>query len=94
MGVKILTLYIGCAVVVLHVFLFLIALFYRRMSGMKTRRGLFLVSMVLLLAGDILYSWQGPPLVGNYAADLLLLVGGCVLIGNSYFLLQAMTRGR
>ena len=90
----ILSLCVGFGVAVLHIFLFLIARFYQRAAGEPTRSSLFLVSMALLLAGDLLYGWQGPPLIGNTAADLLLLAGGGVLAGNGYLLLTAMTRGR
>ena len=50
--------------------------------------------MGLTLAGDILYCWQGSSVVGSIAADLLLLGGGCVLIGNGFLLHRAMTQGR
>ncbi len=92
--VRFIALYIGGAVVVLHVVLFLIARFYQRTAGRQTRSGLFLVSMILLVGGVLWYSWTGPPLVGNSGADVLLLVGGGLLIGNGRALLHTMTRGR
>lgn len=78
----------------LQAFLFMIARFFQQKSGNRTRYGLFLVSMGLTLAGDFLYCWQGSRVVGNMAADLLLLGGGCVLIGNGFLLYRAMTQGR
>lgn len=92
--VRVLTILIGIGVAGLQVSVFLIARFYQKSSGEPTRYWLFLVSMVLMLAGDCLYIWQGPPmLLGHVVADLFYLVGGAVLMGNSYLLLRAMTQG-
>jgi hypothetical protein len=91
---RLLALYVGCGVAVLQGFLFMIARFYQQKSGSHTRYGLFLVSMALTLTGDMLYCWQGSRMVGNVAADLLLLCGGCVLAGNGFLLHRAMTQGR
>jgi hypothetical protein len=93
-AIRLLALYVGCGVAVLQAFLFMIARFFQQKSGNRTRYGLFLVSMGLTLAGDCLYCWQGSRVVGNMAADLLLLGGGCVLIGNGFLLYRAMTQGR
>jgi len=93
-AIRLLALYVGLGVAVLQAFLFMIARFYQLKSGNRTRYGLFLVSMILMLAGDMLYSWRGPALAGDVAADLLLLGGGCILLGNAALLLRAMTRGR
>ncbi len=90
-GATVLSFYVGCAIAVLQIFLFLIARFYQRMTGERTRPGLFLVSAALLLAGDLLYVSQVPQLAGNTLADVFLLAGGCVLVGSSYPLLRAMT---
>jgi len=91
--VQISALLIAGGVATLQFFVFLIARFYQKSSGEPTRYWLFLLSMVLMLVGDGLYVWKGPPLLGNLLADLLLFAGGAVLMGNSVFLLRAMTRG-
>jgi hypothetical protein len=93
-AIRLLALYVGCGIAVLQAFLFMIARFYQLKSGNRTRYGLFLVSMTLVLAGDMLYCWRGPMMLGDMAADLLLLCGGCVLLGNGFLLLRAMTQGR
>ncbi len=93
-AIRFLSLYVGCGVAVLQVSLYLIARFFQQKSGSRTRYGLFLVSMGLTLAGDVLYCWQGSVVVGSIVADLLLLGGGCVLIGNGFLLYRAMTQGR
>ena len=93
-AIRLLALYVGCGVAVLQAFLFLIARFYQEKSGSRTRYGLFLMSMLLTLTGEMLYWGQGVRVVGNMVADLLLLCGGCVLAGNGFLLHRAMTQGR
>ena len=93
-AIRLLALYIGLGVAVLQAFLFMIARFYQLKSGSRTRYGLFLVSLILILVGDMLYCWRGPMLAGDSSADLLLLGGGGLLLGNAALLLRAMTRGR
>ncbi len=92
-GTIILSLYVGCAIAAVQILLFLIARFYRRMTGECTRPGLFLVSAALLLAGDLIYVSQAPQLAGNTVADVFLLAGGAMLVGSGYPLLRTMTRG-
>jgi hypothetical protein len=93
-AIRLLALYVGCGIAVLQAFLFMIARFYQLKSGSRTRYELFLVSMTVMLAGDMLYCWKGPLMLGNIAADLLVLCGGCLLLGNGFLVLRAMTQGR
>ena len=85
--------YIGVCIALLQVFLFLIARFYQRTAGEQTRSGVFIISMILFLMGYFLYGFQGPPLVGNVLADMMLFLGGSVLIANGFLLLKTMMQG-
>jgi hypothetical protein len=91
-AIRAFALWIGSCTAVLQILLFLIARFYQRTAGEPTRSGLFLVSMALLLSGELMYGWQTRSLAGNKAADLLLLIGGSTLAGNGYLLFRAMCK--
>jgi hypothetical protein len=100
----------GCAIVlyswivaaILIFFLFLIGRFYELKLGQKSYYQLFLLPLVVLLAAAV---WdlflacnetESPFLdfVGEPGPDLLLLVGGAILISLCYSLYRTMMGGK
>jgi hypothetical protein len=71
-------------------FLRKIARFYERSSDETAQSWLFLFPIVLLPAGALWYLMYSPDFVGEPIGDLLLFIGGAVLITASYILQQAM----
>lgn len=71
----------------------LIARFYEVNSGEKTYYRYFVVPPVLFGSATARYSslnrWGG-----DWIADILLFVGGAVLLGLCYYLYHRMTSGR
>ena len=78
---------------ILIVVLYRIARFYQVPSGRRSYYRLFLVPLVLMLAGGLRYATLGI-IVGDVWADLLMIVGGASLIVLGYYLLRLMTGGR
>jgi hypothetical protein len=88
-----LSLYIWIAVCALMIILYRIARFYQQTSGRRSYYQLFLVPIVLLLAGGLRYVWLGK-FVGDAIGDSLMVLGGLCLIGLSFYTLRLMTGGR
>lgn len=99
---SILILYSWIVAAILIVFLFLIGRFYEIKFGQKSYYQLLLFPLGLFLVAAIwdaffINSNTGDPLldfVGAPGPDLLLLVGGIILIGFCYSLYRTMMGGR
>ncbi len=83
--------WVGAAV--LLVVMYRIAYFYQVSSNQPTRYLWFFVPMVLLLAGGLRYAMTIETTT-VVVADLLMLMGGLVLIALGMNLLHEMTGGR
>ena len=86
----ILVLYGWIAVAILLFFLFLIGRFYEMQFRQRSYYQLFLLPLVLFLAGAIWYVFNTQDFVGVLGPDLLFLIGGLVLIGLGYTLYRIM----
>ncbi len=90
---QILTIFAWFPLVALLAILLLIARFYQRLTGEKTRYPLFVLPMVLfgLAAADYAIAAQGrEALLG----DGLMFAGGAILLGLCLSLYRQMTAGR
>ena len=87
---SILVLYSWIVVAILLIFLFLIGRFYEIQFRQRSYYQLFLLPLVLFLAGAIWYVFSGSDFVGVLGLDLLFLVGGIVLISLGYTLYRIM----
>jgi len=95
---SILVLYSSLVVAILISFLFLIGRFYEMKFGQKSGYQLLLLPLLLFLVAGIwdaffANSYTGNPLldfVGSPGPDVLLLVGGLILIGLCYSLYRTM----
>jgi len=85
-----LVLYSWIVVATLLLFLFLIGRFYEMQFRQRSYYQLFVVPLVLFLAGAIWYAFDTQDFVGVPGADLLFLFGGVVLIGLGYTLHRIM----
>jgi len=85
-----LVLYSWIVVAILLLFLFLIGRFYEMQFRQRSYYQLFVVPLVLFLAGAIWYAFDTQDFVGVPGADLLFLFGGVVLIGLGYTLHRIM----
>jgi hypothetical protein len=85
-----LTIYNWGAVAVLLVFQFLIARFYEKKSGQRSRYTFFLVPALLFLAAAARYAFGVGDLAGDMWGDSLLFVGGGILAALSAFLFRLM----
>lgn len=85
-----LVLYSWIVVAILLLFLFLIGRFYEMQFRQRSYYQLFMVPLVLFLAGAIWYAFDTQDFVGVPGADLLFLFGGVVLIGLGYTLHRIM----
>jgi hypothetical protein len=88
-----LTLYIWVGVGVLIILLNRIARFYQLTSGRKSYYQLFWAPLGCLSLGALRYATQGM-LAGDVLGDGLMLIGGVLLIGQGYYLLNLMTGSR
>lgn len=90
---KILALYTWGGVSVLLFFLFSIARFFERKSSRKSFYPLFLLPILLFLVSVVRYFVVGD-FVGDVWGDLGRVIGGVLVCGLGYFLLNLMTGGR
>lgn len=90
---SILALYTWGGVSTLLFFLFAIARFFERRSSRKSFYPLFLLP-VLLFAGSALRYFAIGDFVGDPWGDLGRIIGGALVCGLGYFLLNLMTGGR
>ncbi len=90
---NILTLYTWGNVSILLFFLFAIARFFERKSSRQSYYPLFLLPMLLFMGSALRYFFIGD-FVGDPLADLSRAVGGAMVCGLGYFLLNLMTGGR
>lgn len=88
-----LSVYIWVGLSALMIFLYRIARFYQATSGRRSYYQLFLVPIVLLLAGGLRYASLSI-FVGDGLGDVLMVIGGFSLIGLGYYMLRLMTGGR
>jgi hypothetical protein len=87
---SILVLYSWIVAAILLLFLFLIGRFYEMQFRQRSYYQLFLLPLLLFLAGAIWYVFNTQDFVGVVGPDLLFLVGGLVLIGLGYALHRIM----
>jgi len=87
---SILVLYSWIVVAILLIFLFLIGRFYEIQFRQRSYYQLFLLPLVLFLAGAIWYIFSDSDFVGVLVPDLLFLFGGIILIGLGYTLYRIM----
>lgn len=87
---SILVLFGWIIVAALLVFLFLIGRFYEKQFRQRSYYQLFLLPLVLFLAGAIWYVFDNQDFVGVLGPDLLFVAGGLVLIGLGYTLHRLM----
>jgi hypothetical protein len=90
---NILALYSWGGVSVLLLFLFAIARFFERKSSRQSFYPLFLLPVLLFVLSAVRYAIVGD-FVGDTVADLGRAIGGILLYGLGYFLLNLMTGGR
>jgi hypothetical protein len=83
--------WIGAAV--LLVLMYRIAYFYQVSSNQPTRYRWFFVPMVLLMVGGLRYAMVMETTT-DLLADMLMLIGGLLLIALGMNLLRQMTGGR
>jgi hypothetical protein len=76
------------------VFLFLIARFYQRKSGVNVRAGLFLGPPILFLLAALRYALLAAEFEGDVLGDLLFCVGGVWLLLIARHLTDVMLRRR
>jgi len=87
---SILVLYSWIVVAILLLFLFLIGRFYEMQFRQRSYYRLFVLPLVLFLAGAIWYLFDTQDFVGMPGPDLLFLLGGVVLTGLGYTLYRIM----
>jgi hypothetical protein len=90
---NVLTLYIGGGIAVLLFFLFAIARFFERKSSRKSFYPLFLLPVVFFVGSALRY-FVVSDFVGDPWGDLGHVIGGALVCGLGYFLLNLMTGGR
>jgi hypothetical protein len=89
----ILTLYTWGGISILLFFLFAIARFFERKSSRQSFYQLFLLPVLFFIGSALRYFLVGD-FVGDPLADLGRAIGGALVCGLGYFLLQLMTGGR
>jgi hypothetical protein len=90
---NVLTLYIWGSVSVLLFFLFAIARFFERKSSRRSLYPLFLLPILLFMGSAIRYTLVGD-FVGDLWGDLGRVLGGMLVCGLGFYLLNLMTGGR
>jgi hypothetical protein len=88
-----LTFYTWGGIVILLFFLFAIARFFERKSSRKSFYPFFLLPIALFLASAVRYM-SVKDFVGDMWGDLGRVIGGVLVCGLGYFLLNLMTGGR
>jgi hypothetical protein len=91
--VDVLTLYTWGGVSVLLFFLFAIARFFERKSSRESYYSLFLLPILFFVASAVRYIVVGD-FVGDLWADLGRVLGGLLVCGLGFYLLNLMTGGR
>jgi len=89
---NILTFYTWVSISVILFFLFAIARFFERKSSRKSYYPLFLLPALLFIISAARYSLVGD-FVWDPLADLSRAIGGALVCGLGYFLLNLMTGG-
>ena len=87
---SILMLYSWIIAAILLLFLFLIGRFYEMQFRQRSYYQLFLLPLMLFLAGAIWYVFNTQDFVGVTGPDLLFLIGGLVVMGLGYTLYRIM----
>ncbi len=90
---SVLTLYTWGGISILLLFLFAIARFFERKSSRQSYYQLFLLPAAFFVGSALRYYAVGD-FVGDPLADLGRAIGGALVCGLGYFLLQLMTGGR
>jgi uncharacterized membrane protein len=90
---NILTLYTWGGIAVLLFFLFAIARFFERKSSRRSFYPLFLLPVVFFAGSALRYFVVGD-FVGDLWGDIGRIIGGALVCGLGYFLLNLMTGGR
>jgi hypothetical protein len=90
---NILTLYTWGGIAVLLFFLFAIARFFERKSSRRSFYPLFLLPVVFFVGSALRYFVVGD-FVGDPWGDVTRVIGGALVCGLGYFLLNLMTGGR
>jgi hypothetical protein len=90
---NILTLYTWGGVAVLLFFLFAIARFFERKASRKSFYPLFLLPVVFFVGSALRY-FVVCDFVGDPWGDVGRVIGGALVCGLGYFLLNLMTGGR
>jgi hypothetical protein len=91
--VDVLTLYTWGGVSVLLFFLFAIARFFERKSSRESFYSLFLLPILFFMGGAVRYILVGD-FVGDLWGDLGRVLGGLLVCGLGFYLLNLMTGGR
>jgi hypothetical protein len=89
----VLTIYIWGGVSVLLFFLFAIARFFERKSSRESFYWLFVFPILFFLASAVRYILVSG-FVGDLWGDLGRILGGLLVCGLGFYLLNLMTRGR
>ena len=89
----VLTLYTWGGVSVLLYFLFAIARFFERKSSRESFYSLFLLPILFFMASAVRYIVVGD-FVGDLWGDLGRVLGGLLVCGLGFYLLNLMTGGR
>ena len=89
-----LTLYIWGVICLLLFFLFSIARFYEQKSGRRSFYALFMVPIALFALAALKYAFFSTGVAGDFWGEMFRFVGGAILGGAGYFLLQLMVGGR
>ena len=90
---SILALYTWGGISILLFFLFAIARFFERKSSRRSSYQLFLLPVLFFAGSALRYLFVGD-FVGDPLADLGQCIGGALVCGLGYFLLNLMTGGR
>jgi hypothetical protein len=88
------TLYNWIVVAILILFLFLIGRFYEIKFGQRSHYQLMMLPLALFLVAAAWYAVSPDDIVGVLVPDVLLLVGGLILIWLCYSLYKTMMGGR
>lgn len=91
---NVLTIYTWGIVCMLLFFLFSIARFYEKKSGLRSYYLSFFGPMILFALAAIRYIFLMPYIAGDLWGDLMRFLGGLMLGGFGLFLLKLMTGGR
>jgi hypothetical protein len=91
--VDVLTFFTWGGVSVLLFFLFAIARFFQRKSSRKSSYSLFLFPIVFFMGSAVRYIVVGD-FVGDLWGDLGRILGGLLICGLGFYLLNLMTGGR